>query len=51
MALFISADHVDQKSICIVSYPVITILTQLLTSRQALLPWGGSVSLESVVVA
>ena len=36
-----------------VLFPIqfIIILTLLLTSRQALLPWGVSVSLESVVVA
>ena len=38
-ALFISADHIDQKAIVLFPIQFITILTQLLASREALLPW------------
>ena len=44
VALFMNADHVDQKDpeSNLYCFPIqlITILTQLLASRQALLPWG-----------
>ena len=53
MALFISADQVDQKATCIVSYPVYyhcysaARISASITASESLM----SVSLESVVVA
>ena len=53
MALFISADHVNQKATCIVSYPVYyhsysaARISASITALGSLMP----VSLESVVVA
>ena len=53
MALFISADHVDQKATCCVSYPVYhhsysaARISASITASGSLI----SVSLESVVVA
>ena len=52
MALFISADHVDQKATCVVSYPVYyhsypaACISASITALGSLI----SVSLKSVVV-
>ena len=53
MALFITADHVDQKAICIVSYPVCyhSYPAARISASIIALGRGVSVSLESVVVA
>ena len=53
MALFISADHVDQKATCIVSYPAYYHTYPAARISASLTALGSliSVSLESVVVA
>ena len=51
VALFISADHIDQKAICIVSYPVYYHSYPAARISGSITALGVSVSLESVVVA
>ena len=51
VALFISADHIDQKAICIVSYPVYYHSYPAARISGNITALGVSVSLESVIVA
>ena len=53
VALFISADHVDQKATCIVSYPAYYHSYPAARISASIIALGSliSVSLESVVVA
>ena len=53
MALFISADHVDQQATCIVSYPAYYHSYPAARISASIIALGSliSVSLESVVVA
>ena len=51
VALLIGADHIDQKAICIVSYPVYYHSYPAARISGSITALGVSVSLESVVVA
>ena len=51
VALFISVDHIDQKAICIVSYPVYYHYYSAARISGSLTAFRVSDSMESVIVA